>query len=409
MAVLVNGSEIVLSGTVGNLYWDDSFDAADVILALARVGRDQDVTIRLNSGGGIATEGAAIHAALCAHRGRKTIIVEGVAASAASVIAMAGDERVMALGAVMMIHDPSGFTFGTVADHEIQIRALTSLASAMAGIYAERTGKTVDEIRAAMQAELWMSPDEAVAAGYADRVQGRTTDDTGESGETVVIDLGGDDGELGAEPTAFDFRLYQHPPERLVALADRRAWTNRARPTAAAPAVPPRQKETSMANDPAGSSPALPPNPSAALAAVVDKPIATTATTVSRADASEIATLCLEGGVPAMASTLLAEGASVEQAKARIGSAGEIKTLVALARRADPSIPEALATDMVAAGKTVEHARAALFDKLVATDEATAVSSHHVAQKAPAQAGPDAAKTNMRSQLERAGLVKKGA
>ncbi|GEP11254.1 hypothetical protein [Methylobacterium gnaphalii] len=171
-----------------------------------------------------------------------------------------------------------------------------------------------------------------------------------------------------------------------------------------------------MATPPAGSSPAIPPNPSAALAAVVDKPTATaaatesaTATTVSRADASQIATHCLEGGVPAMAATLLAEGASVELARARIGAAGEIRDLVALARRADPSIPEAMATDLVADGKTVEQARAALFDKLVATDEATAVSSHHVAQKAPAQAGPDAAKTNMRAQLERSGLVKKGA
>ncbi|TXN26845.1 head maturation protease, ClpP-related, partial [Methylobacterium sp. WL19] len=216
MTALVNGNEIILSGTVGDLYWDDCFSSADVIFALAQVGRDQDVTIRLNSGGGIATEGAAIHAAIAAHRGRKTIVVEGIAASAASVIAMAGDEVVMSLGALMMVHDPSGFTFGTIDDHQLQIKALTALATAMAGIYAERTGRTVAEARADMQAELWMTPEEAVAAGYADRTLSRAAND-----------------DVEPEPTAFDYRLFSHPPERLVALADRRAWTNRARPTAA--------------------------------------------------------------------------------------------------------------------------------------------------------------------------------
>lgn len=64
MAAIVNGNEIVLSGTVGRLFWDDCFDHNDVILALATVGRNEDVIVRLNSGGGIATQGAAIHAAL---------------------------------------------------------------------------------------------------------------------------------------------------------------------------------------------------------------------------------------------------------------------------------------------------------------------------------------------------------
>jgi ATP-dependent Clp protease protease subunit len=406
MAVLVNGNEIVLSGTVGNLYWDDSFDAADVILALARVGRDQDVTIRLNSGGGIATEGAAIHAALCAHRGRKTIIVEGVAASAASVIAMAGDEIIMALGAIMMIHDPSGFTFGPVSEHELSIRMLTSLATAMAGIYAERSGKTPEAARADMQAELWMSPDEAVAAGYADRVQTRTERASAAPGDTTVVDAGGaDDGELGPEPTAFDFRLYRNAPERLVALADQRAWTQHPRFTAALPAAPTRQMERPMATAPAGGEPAprtaTTPAPSAN--ATPPQPLAAT---LARADAAEIARLCVEGGVPAMTASLLAEGATVEQAKSRIQAAGEVRNLVALARRADPKIPEGLADEMLAQGKTVDQARAALFDKLVAKDEATSVASHHVAEPAPAT-GPIAAKDNMRRQLERAGLTKK--
>lgn len=366
MTVLVSGNEIVLSGTVGDLYWDECFTSSDVILALAQVGRGQDVTIRLNSGGGIATEGAAIHAAVAAHQGRKTIIVEGIAASAASVIAMAGDDVVMSPGALMMVHDPSGFTFGTVDDHEKQITALTALATAMAGIYAEKTGKAVDAVRSDMRAEIWMTPEEAVAGGYADRVLARTPAQ-----------------DADPQPTAFDYRLFEHPPERLVALSDRRAWTNRARPTAATPAVPQRHVETPMANEPAAHQAATPPNPTAALAAVVDGPTAS-ATTVSRSDASEIAKLCVDGGVPAMAATLLAEGVTVAQAKERIGAAGEVRNLVALARRKDPTLPADLDVTMLAEGKTVEQARAALFDKLVAAEEQTAISSH---VPAPADAG----------------------
>ncbi len=358
MTVLVNGSEIVLSGTVGDLYWDECFTASDVILALAQVGRGQDVTIRLNSGGGIATEGAAIHSAIAAHGGRKTIVVEGIAASAASVIAMAGDDVVMSPGALMMVHDPSGFTFGTVDDHEKQIVALTALATAMAGIYAEKTGKAVDEVRADMRAEIWMTPEEAVAGGYADRVLNRASEADPEP-----------------QPTAFDYRLFEHPPERLVALSDRRAWTNRARPTAAAPAASPRQKENPMANDKAGSEPAPKPDNSS--------------TTIARADAAEVAKLCVDGGVPALAATLLAEGVTVAQAKERIGIAGQINDRVALARRKDASIPADFGTKMLAEGKSVEHVVTALLDKLAANEEQTSIASHVPAADAP-QAGSGA-------------------
>ncbi|UYW32506.1 head maturation protease, ClpP-related [Methylorubrum extorquens] len=355
MTVLVNGSEIVLSGTVGDLYWDECFTASDVILALAQVGRGQDVIIRLNSGGGIATEGAAIHSAIAAHGGRKTIVIEGIAASAASVIAMAGDDVVMSPGALMMVHDPSGFTFGTVDDHEKQITALTALATAMAGIYAEKTGKGVDEVRADMRAEIWMTPEEAVSGGYADRVLTRAS---------------GADPE--PQPTAFDYRLFEHPPERLVALSDRRAWTNRARPTAAAPAASPRQQEKPMANDKAGSEPAPKPE--------------TSSTTIARADAAEVAKLCVDGGVPALAATLLAEGVTVAQAKERIGIAGQINDRVALARRKDSSIPADFGTKMLADGKSVEHVVTALLDKLAANEEQTSIASHVPATEAP-QAG----------------------
>lgn len=388
MAVLVDGNEIVLSGTVGDLFWDESFTASDVIMALAQVGRDRDVTVRINSAGGIATEGAAIHSALVAHRGRKTVVVEGIAASAASVIAMAGDEIVMSLGALMMVHDPSGFTFGTVEDHELQVRALTALATAMAGIYAEQTGHSVVDIRADMQTELWMTPEEAVQRGYADRVQGRAA------------------GSPEPEPTAFNYRLFAHPPERLVALADQRAWSRRA-PVAAYPA-PPRQKGPSMTTPTAGSTaPATIPvtDHQAALEAAVQRGrTEATATAIPRADAAEIARLCNEGGVPTMTASLLAEGATLDQARARINSAGQITSMVALARRQNAAIPADAAATMIAEGKTVDQARAALFDKLVADQERTEVRSH--VQAGSGELSATASTTSMQRELKRAGLAK---
>ncbi|WP_244476019.1 hypothetical protein [Methylobacterium sp. Leaf93] len=129
----------------------------------------------------------------------------------------------------------------------------------------------------------------------------------------------------------------------------------------------------------------------------------TSTTSIDRTDASQIARLCVEGGVPNMAATLLAEGVSLDDAKKRIGAAGEAQKLVALARRKDASIPEDLAATMLADGKSVEQVRAALFDKLVAGEERTSISSH---VPAAIPAGPTASANSMERELKRAGLKK---
>ncbi len=132
------------------------------------------------------------------------------------------------------------------------------------------------------------------------------------------------------------------------------------------------------------------------------------ASSIGRADASEIAKLCVEGGVPGMAASLLAEGVSVEDAKKRVAAAGQAKDLVALARRKDASIPEDLAATMLADGKTVEQIRTALFDKLVAGEEKTSISSHIPADPG-GKAGVAASSASMEREIKRAGLTKKEA
>ena len=108
----MNNFALHLENTVG-----EDFTAASIRTQLAET-NGAPVTIHINSGGGFATEGLAIFHALKDHPGRVTVVIDALAASAASLIAMAGDEIVMRQGALIMIHDPSGMTIGTTADHQ---------------------------------------------------------------------------------------------------------------------------------------------------------------------------------------------------------------------------------------------------------------------------------------------------
>jgi ATP-dependent protease ClpP protease subunit len=223
MDILRDG-EIVLSGTVGMGLFEDGFTYSDVVEALATIGRGTDVTVRVNSGGGIATEGIAIFNALDSHRGKITVVIESIAASAASIIAMAGDEVVMRAGSSMMIHDPAAFTMGNSQDHAKSVEMLETMAVSMADIYAEKTGRSAKDIREEMKAETWMTAKEAVAKGYADKIEkGRTK-----------------------EVTAFDYRLYQHAPERMVALAESRGWKHPGVTADDSAATPNGHKENTM-------------------------------------------------------------------------------------------------------------------------------------------------------------------
>ncbi|MFV0385669.1 head maturation protease, ClpP-related [Paracoccus sp. (in: a-proteobacteria)] len=201
MTILVDG-EIVLYGFVGENYWDEGFTSAQVLDALAEIGPETDVTVRINSGGGYSHEGIAVYNALTRHKGRVRVEVDAIAASAASVIAMAGDDIVMRRGAEMMIHDPSGITYGTAADHEQAVRRLDRHAASMVDIYADQSGEDPGTIREDMKAELWLSGDEAVARGYA------TATDEDEAEDVA----------------AFPYQIYARAPKRLTALAKQQDW-----------------------------------------------------------------------------------------------------------------------------------------------------------------------------------------
>lgn len=212
------GGELVLSGFVGDSWMDEGFTYAQVVRALKAL-KGADVTVRVNSGGGYATEGAAIMAALKAHPGRVTARVEGIAASAASLMVMGADEVVMTDGALMMIHDPSGLTIGDADAHRRTAGTLDKLADTYAAAYAAKSGMDPEKVRALMIAETWMSGAEAVALGFADRVESADTEEE----EPAVA--------------AFDFRIYARAPKELRALAAQKGWRLPASPRSAAPAA----------------------------------------------------------------------------------------------------------------------------------------------------------------------------
>jgi ATP-dependent Clp protease protease subunit len=128
------------------------------------------IDLRLNSPGGSVFDAVAIYNALQRHDGTITVWIDGVAASAASYVAMAGDEIVMPENAFLMIHDPSGLVMGTAADMREMADTMDKIAGGMVRGYAARSGRTEKEIAALMAAETWFDAEAALEAGLATRM-----------------------------------------------------------------------------------------------------------------------------------------------------------------------------------------------------------------------------------------------
>ena len=177
-----------------------------------------ELHVHLNSPGGDAFEGITIANVLRAHRARVTVWVDGLAASAASVIAMAGDEVVMGIGAQLMIHDASTYAWGDAVELRKAADSVDSLSQGVAKAYSEKAGGTVEQWRAVMVAETWYDGPSAVTAGLADREA--TADDAGHAtGQQIVpgstevsIWDWWDAASVPAQHAATVRALYAHPP-----------------------------------------------------------------------------------------------------------------------------------------------------------------------------------------------------
>ena len=138
---------------------------------LQALGAVKTLTVRINSPGGSFFDGVAIYNALARHPAHKTVWVDGFAASAASVVAMAGDEIVMPENTMMVIHEPRGAGAGTAADMRVIAEALDRACRSIVSIYAAKTERSAADIEALLAAETWMSAQEAFDLGFADRVE----------------------------------------------------------------------------------------------------------------------------------------------------------------------------------------------------------------------------------------------
>jgi ATP-dependent Clp endopeptidase proteolytic subunit ClpP len=125
--------------------------------------------VEINSPGGNVWDGLSIYNQLRGRKAPVTTRVVGIAASIASIIALAGDKVEMADAALMMIHDPSGMASGTSEDMRKMADALDQHAEVLVGVYAKKTGKSPESIRAAMKAETWFTTAEAIQFGLVDK------------------------------------------------------------------------------------------------------------------------------------------------------------------------------------------------------------------------------------------------
>ncbi|MET8862285.1 head maturation protease, ClpP-related [Nonomuraea sp. NPDC004580] len=175
-------AEVIIYDEIGY----GGYTAQDLVRELRQLG-NSDLTVRLNSPGGEVFDGLAVHNAIKRHPGYVTVHVDGLAASIASVIAMAGDRIVVARNAQMMVHDASGICIGNAADMREMIALLDRISDTIAGVYAERAGGTARQWRKTMQEERWYSADEAIAAGLADELADYEADRTHEDFDLAAV------------------------------------------------------------------------------------------------------------------------------------------------------------------------------------------------------------------------------
>lgn len=322
--------DIQLHGVIDGGWLDEEGVSTAAIAAELNQHLDaKTVTCRINSVGGSAFGGVALYNILSSHPGAVTCVVEGLAASAASLVAMAGT-TLMGRGSMMMIHSPSTVAMGNAEELRKTADVLDKVQSALTSIYTAKTGKSADEVNGLLDAETWMTAEEAVAAGFANGI----------AGESAEVEPDPDDPNEGNEPPedrgqVIHFRGVDFPratlPQQIVAMA---------REPAAPPAPPALAVQAESTPPPVLSLvPALEPPPPITRAELVQRE-------------------------PALVEALLAEGRAAGAAaeRARLQAIDDLGIkgcgdLVAAAKYSAPCTAAELAVAVVKAG---QHAGAEL-------------------------------------------------
>ena len=305
-----SGAEVVIYDEIGAY----GVSARGFLAELGAIPDAAAIDLRLNSPGGSVFDAVAIHNALTRHSGTVTVWIDGIAASAASYVAMAGDEIVMPENAFLMIHDPSGLVMGTAADMRAMAETLEKIAGSMTRGYASRSGKPEAEIAALMAAETWFDAQEALQAGLATRLA-----------EPVRI------------AASFDIARFRNaPPELIEAVTETVAASNGFETEDNAPDAEGTGSDQHIAEpepesladdktfDPAqadvagGNTHPVPSDPGGTCAGASTAPEAATIRAEAMAHARAVIDLCRLAGQSQMAGRFLEEEASLEAVRTRL-------------------------------------------------------------------------------------------
>ena len=163
---------LFLNGTIAEESWFDDDVTPELFREELNAGQG-NITVWINSPGGDCVAAAQIYNMLMDYKGDVTVKIDGIAASAASVIAMAGTKVLMSPVSMMMIHNPATIAFGDTAEMQKAIEMLASVKDSIMNAYEIKTGMSRTKISHLMDAETWMDAHKAVELGFADDILAR--------------------------------------------------------------------------------------------------------------------------------------------------------------------------------------------------------------------------------------------
>lgn len=176
---------LFLNGVIAEESWYDD-DITPEMFKEELASYDGDITVFINSPGGDCFAASEIYTALKEHKGKISVKIDGIAASAASVIAMAGDLVQMSPTSMLMIHNPSMMLYGEASELEQGIEFLNEVKESIMNAYQLKTGLSRSKLSRLMDAETWMNANAAKDLGFCDKVL--YTDDKGKTEEEVIFD-----------------------------------------------------------------------------------------------------------------------------------------------------------------------------------------------------------------------------
>lgn len=337
-------AELLLYGPISEAsWWGDEVTPAQFNADLAGLGDVKSIKVRINSPGGDVFAAAAIHNSLKNHKASVTAYVDGLAASAASVVAMAGDEVVMPANAMMMIHNPLTIAWGDAREMRKMADVLDKVRDTIIAAYESKTGRSRAELISMMNSETWMTAADAVEQGFADRIDQGVQVSASVRGQTMIVNgIGFDLSKFRTIPAAFAATAEVKPPlagvdntEPVATGQDKQEGHVMSEPTKVDQAnTQPVATDAEPIVEPSAAPTAEPAQASEPAAEPTPDPVQDAVTT-ERARIQAILGLS-QPGMETIINAAIADGATVEETSHRILTSDEFKASQALAaRRAD--------------------------------------------------------------------------